>query len=71
MRRTAVLLIVVVLALFAGCINQQEEATPTPVVTPEPTVEPTGPGNYTDVTDLGGVADEESLGFGLEEEPVF
>ena len=65
----ALLIAVIAVALVCGCVSQNAPVAPdAPNV---PTTPEVSAGDNLTAEDLGGVADDETLGHGLEDEAVF
>ena len=65
----ALLIAIVAVALVCGCVSQNAPVAPdAPTV---PTTQDVSAGDNLTAQDLGGVADDETLGHGLEDEAVF
>jgi hypothetical protein len=62
----ALLIAVIAVALVCGCVGEKAPTVPTVPPTPEVSA-----ADDLSVQDLGGVADNETLGHGLEDEAVF
>jgi hypothetical protein len=65
----ALLIAVIAVALVCGCVGQN--APTVPDVPTAPTTPDVSAGDNLTAQDLGGVADDETLGHGLEDEAVF
>jgi len=64
----ALLIAVIAVALVCGCVSQEAPTAPDAPATP---TTPEEPSDDLTAQDLDGVADDETLGHGLEEEAVF